>query len=36
MCDAGHPKLVLCGNLEGWGRERCGRGLRVEETYACL
>ena len=26
MCDAGHPKLVLCGNLEGWGREGCGRG----------
>ena len=25
MYDAGHPKLVLCDNLEGWGGEGGGR-----------
>ena len=26
--DAGHPKLVLCDNLEGWGGEGGGRELQ--------
>ena len=25
MYDAGHPKLVLCDNLEGWGGKGGGR-----------
>ena len=32
MHDAGHPKSVLCDNLEGWGGEGDGRGVRVEGT----
>ena len=27
MHDAGHPKLELCDNLEGWGGEGDGRGF---------
>ena len=26
MYDEGNPKLVLCDNLEGWGREGGGSG----------
>ena len=26
MCDAGHPKPVLCDNLKGSGEEGWGRG----------
>ena len=28
MYNAGHPKPVLCDNLEGWGGERGGSGVR--------
>ena len=28
LCDAGHPKSLLCDNLEGWDRERGGRGVQ--------
>ena len=28
MYDAGHPKLVLCDNLEGSGEEGVGRGAQ--------
>ena len=28
MYEAGHPKLVLCDNLEGWGGEGGGRGVQ--------
>ena len=27
MYDSGHPKLVLCDYLEGWGGEGGGRGI---------
>ena len=30
MCDTGHPKLVLCGNLEGWVERKVGWGFRME------
>ena len=44
MCNAGHPKPVLCDNLEGWGGERGGRGLRdrgdtcipMADSYRCI
>lgn len=29
MQAAGHPKLLLHDNLEGWGGEGGGRGLRI-------
>jgi len=32
--EAGHSKLVLWGNPEGWGGEGVGRGLRLGDTYA--
>ena len=28
MYDTGHPKLVLCDNLEGWGGEGGGREIQ--------
>ena len=28
MCDAGHPKPMLCDSLEGWGEEGRGRGIQ--------
>ena len=36
MYNAGHPKAVLCDNLEGWGGERCERGFQDggEHKYA--
>ena len=30
MHEAGHPKLVLCDSMEGWGGEGWGRGFRVK------
>ena len=36
MYDAGHPKPVLCDNLEGWGGEEVGGGFRVGGTHAYL
>ena len=44
MCEAGHPKPVLCDSLEGWGgegrgwvgREGVGGWLRMEGTGVCL
>jgi len=27
--EAGHSKLVLWDNPEGWGGEKCGRGFRM-------
>ena len=32
MHEAGHPKLVLWDNLEGWGGEEDGSGLKVGGT----
>ena len=32
MHDAGHPKLVLCDKLEGWGGEGDERVFGVEGT----
>ena len=34
MPEAGHPKLVLWDNPEGWGGEGGGRGLRMGDTCA--
>ena len=35
MYDAGHPKPVLCDNVEGWSGEGSGQGLQDEgDTYA--
>ena len=31
---AGHPKLVLWDNPEGWGGEGGGRGFRMGDTRA--
>ena len=28
MCDSRNPRLVLCDNLEGQGREGDGRGVQ--------
>ena len=28
VCEAGHPKSVLCDNQKGWGGEGDGRGMR--------
>ena len=36
MYGSGHPKLVLCDNLEGWSGEGGGRGFRTEGTHAYL
>ena len=36
MYNIGHPKPVLCDNLEGWDGEGAGRGFRMEGTYVCL
>ena len=41
VCEAGHPKSVLCDNLEGWGGEGDGRGFQMEGTpitklYLCI
>ena len=34
MHEAGHSKLVLWDDTEGWGGEICGRGFRmVEHMY---
>ena len=30
MLEAGHSKLVLWDNLEGWGGEGAGRGVQDE------
>ena len=32
MHEAGHSKLVLWDNPEGWGGEGGGRGFRMGET----
>ena len=34
MHEAGHSKLVLWDNLEGWGGEEGGRGIQDEGTCA--
>ena len=31
--EAGHPKLVLWDNPEGWGREGGGRGIQDGGTH---
>ena len=37
MYDAGHPKLVLCDSLKGWGGEAGGRRVfRMEGTHECI
>ena len=36
MHDAGHLKLVLCDNLDGWGGEGGGSGFRREGSRVCL
>ena len=37
MHEAGHSKLVLWNNPEGWGEEEGGRGFRIGgETHVCL
>ena len=36
MYDAGNPKPVLCGNLEGWGGEGGGRAVQDGGTHVYL
>jgi len=36
MCKSGHPRSVLCDNLEGWGGEEGRRGFRREGTCVYL
>ena len=33
MHEAGHSKLVLWDNPEGWGGKRIGRGVQDRRTY---
>ena len=34
--EAGHPGLVLCDNLEGWGEEEGERGFRMGGTHVSV
>ena len=36
MHEAGHPKMVLCNNPEGWGGEGGGRGVQDGGTHVYL
>ena len=36
ICEAGHPKPVLCDNLEGWSGEGGRRGFKRKGTHVCL
>ena len=36
MYDAGHPKQVPCGNLEGCGAEGGGRGAGLRRAGTCI
>ena len=40
MDDAGHPRSVLCDNLEGWGRRWAQEGgdtsVPVADSYWCM
>ena len=44
MYDAGHPKLVLCDNLERWSGEGGGRGIQdggdtsmpMADSFSCM
>ena len=33
VCEAGHPKLMLWGNSEGWGEEGGGRVVQDGGTH---
>ena len=36
MHEAGHSKLVLWDNPEGWGEEGCGKGFQDGRTHVHL